>query len=337
MKKFRHLFSFATVLVFAFLFWGSTTENMFTEKKLSLTGGNRNDGTMTFSYEYHDTEFPKVNWEDAKQKAIDKCKSWGFKGVEFYKRERRCMTWDSSGGCTHWNVTYNAQCTLDSPPEINKPNESDALSGTGVAISSDGIIVTNQHVIDGSTKILVRGVNGDFSKAYLCEVLQEDKQNDLALLKITDSLFTKIDSIPFVIYDKSKNIGSSVFCLGYPLKATIGDQLKLSNGIISSKSGYEGDISSYQLTIAVQPGNSGAPLFDDSGFLVGIINTKHSDAENVSFAKKSTFLLDFIDIIPNKIDLPQHPSLMDRSLPELVQKLQNYVYIIEVAPKSRTF
>jgi len=326
MKKIKHLFSFLTMLLFVLMFWGSAVQ-----KDLLITDGSRADGTLTLSYEYGAFEQPEVNWDNAKQKTIDKCRSWGYSGAEFFEAgERRCLSFDAYGGCNQWRVTYKAQCTLESIPEGNRTNGHDVSSGSGIAISRDGIIVTNQHVIDGSSKIIVKGVNGDFSKSYIGEVLIEDKQNDLALIKIDDYSFSQIDTIPFIIYNKSKNVGSNVFCLGYPLRSTMGDEIKLTNGIVSSRSGYEGDISSYQLTVAVQPGNSGAPVFDDNGYLVGIINAKHIDTENASSAKKSTFLLSLIDVIPNKIDLQQNSNLHNISLPQQVQILKKYIYIIEV-------
>jgi S1-C subfamily serine protease len=326
MKKIRHLFSLLAVLIFALLFYGSAVQ-----KDLLITDGSRADGTLTLSYEYGAFEQPKLNMENAQQKIIDKCKAWGYSGADFFEAgERHCLSYDAYGGCNRWKVIHKAQCIFEPVQVVKTSNEPDVFSGTGIIISRDGIIVTNQHLIDGSVQILIKGVNGDFTKSYLGKVLIEDKQNDLALVKIDDNNFSPIDSIPFIIYDKSKNVGSNVFCLGYPLRATMGDEIKLTNGIISSKTGYQGDISSYQLTVAVQPGNSGAPLFDDNGYLIGIINAKHIDAENASYAKKSTFLLSLIDIISNKIDLGNKTNLNNAPFPQQVQILKEYVYIIEV-------
>lgn len=326
MQKIKHLVSSLTVLLFIFLFWASTVQ-----KDLLITNGSRSDGTLTLSYEYGAFEVPEVNWENAKLKAIDKCKSWGYAGAEFFEAgESHCLSYNMYGSCTRWRVIYKCQCTIEPTPKITDANKPTKSSGSGFAISSNGIIVTNQHVIEGANEISIKGVNGDFSKSFYGKVLLEDKKNDLALIKINDFNFSRIDTIPFLIVNKSIDVGSNVYCLGFPLRSSMGDEIKLTNGIVSSKSGIQGDISSYQLTVAVQPGNSGAPLFDKNGNLVGVINAKHIDAENASYAIKSTFLLNLIDLLPNPIKLTEKSFLTEMSLVKQVEALKRYIYIIEV-------
>jgi len=326
MKKREHLYSAITIIVFVLLFAASAVQ-----KDLQISDGSKADGTLTLVYEYGAFEKPEVNWESAKLRAIEKCRSWGYSNAEFFDvGTRTCLSYDMYGSCNTWRVTYKCQCTTDPTPpniEANKPNLS---SGTGFAISSDGIIATNQHVIDGASEISIKGINGDYSKSFKAQVLIEDKKNDLALIKINDANFSKIDTIPFLIYNKTIDVGSNVYCMGFPLRATMGDEVKLTNGIISSKSGYQGDISSYQLTAAVQPGNSGAPLFDNFGNLIGVINAKHIAAENASYAIKSTYLLNLIDLLPNPIQLTEKSKMSENAFVKQVEILKRYVYIIEV-------
>jgi len=151
----------------------------------------------------------------------------------------------------------------------------------------------------------------------------------LAIIKIDDASFTSLGTIPYTIPSKSCDVGCSCFCLGYPLRATMGDEVKLTNGIISSKSGFQGDITTYQITAPVQPGNSGGPLFDDKGNLIGIINAKHLGAENVSYAIKTSYLLNLIEIMPTPPKLPTVSQLTNKSLAEQVKLIKNYTYIIE--------
>lgn len=214
------------------------------------------------------------------------------------------------------------------PPFEDDPNFSPS-SGTGFALSSDGFIVTNHHVIKGASNILVRGINGDFSNTLKAKILVEDKNNDIAIIKIEDQSFTSFGIIPYLLQGKSCDVGSSIFCLGYPLRATMGDEVKLTNGIISSKSGFQGDITTYQITAPVQPGNSGGPLFDDKGNLIGIINAKHLDAENVTYAIKTSYLLNLIDLIPSNTKLQTLNTLADKTLSEQVKIIKNFTYIIE--------
>ncbi|MBK7970526.1 MAG: trypsin-like peptidase domain-containing protein [Bacteroidetes bacterium] len=86
---------------------------------------------------------------------------------------------------------------------------------------------------------------------------------------------------------------------GLPVTGYHGDEVKLTNGIISAKSGFHGDITSYQISAAVQPGNSGGPLFDENGNLVDILSAKHSEAENASYAVKISYLINLLQNLAN--------------------------------------
>jgi hypothetical protein len=203
-------------------------------------------------------------------------------------------------------------------------------SGTGFAVSSEGKIVTNSHVVHGSNNILVRGVGGDFTKTYSAIIVIEDKVNDLAILQIEDKAFKTLGLIPYVISGVSSEVGCSVFSLGYPLKSLMGDEIKLTNGIISSKSGFQGDITTYQISVPLQPGNSGGPLFDSNGNLVGIVNSRLSIGENVSYAIKSAYLKNLLEDLSPKPMLGKVNLLKGKSLSEQVKLLNKIVFIIEV-------
>jgi S1-C subfamily serine protease len=203
-------------------------------------------------------------------------------------------------------------------------------SGTGYAISSNGYIVTNHHVTNGATAIKIRGVKGDFSKAYQAKVIIEDKNNDLSIVKIEDPNFTSLGVIPYIFSSRASDVGSSVFVLGYPLRATMGDEVKLTNGIISSKSGFQGDVTSYQISAPIQPGNSGGPLFDGKGNVIGTVNAKHDGAENVSYAIKTSYLINLIDLLPTPPKFQTISTVAGKPLTEQVKILKKFTYIIEV-------
>lgn len=202
-------------------------------------------------------------------------------------------------------------------------------SGTGFAITANGLLVTNHHVIDGAKTIKVRGINSDFNKTYKAKVLVSDKNNDLALLQIDDYGFTSLGTIPYTIKTGLAGVGESIFVLGYPLRATMGDEIKLTNGIVSSRTGFQGDITSYQISAPVQSGNSGGPLFDSEGNLVGIINAKHVGAENASYAVKASYLSNLVDFLPSPPKLQKVNSLTGKTLTQQVELVKKFVYIIE--------
>jgi len=179
---------------------------------------------------------------------------------------------------------------------------------------------------------MIRGINGNYDKSFKASVVSSDKNNDLAVLKISPDSVKILGSIPFCINSKLSDIGESVYVLGYPLRATMGDEIKLTNGIISSKTGFQGDISCYQISAPVQPGNSGAPIFNTKGELIGIISGKHLDAENVSYAIKSSYLLSLIDVLPEKIEskISQEPTFQGYSLTKQAGIMKKFIYIVEV-------
>jgi S1-C subfamily serine protease len=185
-------------------------------------------------------------------------------------------------------------------------------SGTGFAISSNGYIVTNYHVIEDANSIEIKGVNGDFSQKFSAKVVVSDEKNDLAIIKINDPNFTSLGSVPYSFRQGIVDVGENVFVLGYPLTSSMGEEIKLTNGIISSKTGYKGDISSYQISAPVQPGNSGGPLFDKNGNLLGIVSAKHTLAENAGYAIKVSYLKSVIELLPQTINQPKINILNDK-------------------------
>ncbi|MBU1680845.1 MAG: trypsin-like peptidase domain-containing protein [Bacteroidetes bacterium] len=214
--------------------------------------------------------------------------------------------------------------------DINEIASKLSSSATAFAITSDGYLVTNYHVVENSDSIIVKGINGNFEKGYLAELIIADKNNDLSIVKIRDNSFSKIDKIPFTINSHISEVGENVFVLGFPLPSSMGKEIKLTNGIISSKTGFQGDITLYQISAPIQPGNSGGPLFDSKGNLIGIINAKHLGTENVSYAIKSIYLINLIGSLDKSPSISTKNILKTKSLPELVKKVEKFVYIIEV-------
>ena len=210
-------------------------------------------------------------------------------------------------------------------------------SGTGFAISSNGYIVTNHHVIDKAKSIEVKGVNGNFSRKLNAELVVSDEKNDLAIIKINDPLFSSLGSIPYTVRQGVADVGENVFVLGYPLTSSMGEEVKLTNGIVSSKTGFQGDISTYQISAPVQPGNSGGPLFDKNGNLIGVVNAKHTMAENAGYAIKFNYVKNLIELLPQTISFPQVNLLNGKGLTDQVKIASNYTYLIVVNDKVASY
>lgn len=203
-------------------------------------------------------------------------------------------------------------------------------SGTGFALNKNGYIATCYHVIDDARRIRVRGINGDFNKAYKVEVVSVNANSDLAILKIVDPNFKGMSkNPPYSIAKSVTEVGNSVFVLGYPLLPIMGDEIKLTNGIISSKSGYQGDSTTYQVSATSQPGNSGGPLFGPDGNVIGVVSAK-LDVESTTYATKSLHLISLANSETSIVNFPSTSSMVGKTLPEQVKMAKEYVYIIEI-------
>lgn len=130
--------------------------------------------------------------------------------------------------------------------------------------------------------------------------------------------------------DKPIEVSESVFALGYPLALTgMGNKIKYVDGKISAKTGYNNSINSFQTTLPVQPGNSGSPVFNQQGNLIGIINAKIKEGDNVSYVVKSPLINNLIlamdeSIQMNPIDLSQ------KKQEEMIKHLSQNIYLIKI-------
>jgi len=206
-------------------------------------------------------------------------------------------------------------------------------NGSGLLISKNGYIVTNNHVIDNANEIEVEFRYNLEIRSFNAKVIQNDKTNDLAIIKIDDPEFNNLSKIPYNLKTRSVDVGTEVYALGYPMALTImGKEVKFTDGKISSKTGFQGNITTYQSTTPIQPGNSGGPMFDYNGNLVGINQAiiKKEIAEDVSYTIKSSYILNLIDVLPENIKLPSSSELSGKSLTHQVKILSDYVVLIKV-------
>lgn len=215
-------------------------------------------------------------------------------------------------------------------PDAQTIVQNSASSGTGFFLSKDGYIITNYHVVENARTIKVSGINDDTKTSYTARVEISDKQNDLAILKITDLSFKPLTNIPYTFKYTTSSVGEDCFVLGYPLISTMGLDIKLTNGIISSKTGFEGNIAEYQMSAPVQPGNSGGPLFDKSGNIIGVVCAKHTGAENAGYAVKASYIRNLVELLSQNINFPQTNQLAGKTLPKQVELASKAVCLIIV-------
>ncbi len=228
------------------------------------------------------------------------------------------------------NLIYQKDIDSESTP-VEKGDEKYTSSGSGFIISQKGYVVTNYHVIEKIEKCFVELKINNEAKTYEAEVVQKDPKSDLAILKIKGATLDPVQfKIPYVYPTNTSEVGTQVFTLGYPMALTsMGKEVKFTDGKISAKTGYQGDIGSYQTSVPVQPGNSGGPLFDSEGKLVGIINAKIMEADNVSYAIKSSSLKNLFELLPEPIEMQSKNEISGLALEQKIKLLSNFTVLIK--------
>lgn len=201
------------------------------------------------------------------------------------------------------------------------------FSGTGFAISSDGFLVTSSHVVEGADSVLIENEAGQ--KFKVTEVYR-DQVHDLSILRVTDTTFQAFGNLPYTFKTGESDLGEKVYTLGYPR-----EDIVFGEGSLSSSTGFEGDTTAYQISIPLNPGNSGGPLLDDRGNLIGVISGKQAGREGASFAIKSAHLLQMISELPPEVapditSLPVNNALSGQNRPQQLKKLKDYIFVVKV-------
>ena len=200
--------------------------------------------------------------------------------------------------------------------------------GTGFVIDKEGHVITNSHVAHGCSK-LTASINGATADAAL---IADDQRNDLALLKapVTVDRTAAFRGQPI-------RAGDSVVVLGYPLYGLLAAQANVTEGTVSALAGLNNDSRQLQITAPVQPGNSGGPLVDRSGNIVGVVQAK-LDAikiasvtgdipENINFAINVSVLRTFLDANNQHYDL--EASAKELSVPDAADVARKFTVLVE--------
>ena len=238
------------------------------------------------------------------------------------------VTFTGNKMIVHDNETNTTDSFIKMYPDANTLQKNAVSSGSGFFLSNNGYIVTNFHVIENARTIKVTNIGGNSTLKYSAQVIASDKQNDIAILKIIDDSFRLSGNIPYALKVTTPDVGEDCFVLGYPLINTMGTEIKLTNGIISAKTGYKDNLSEMQISAPVQPGNSGGPLFDKNGNVVGIVCAKHAQAENAGYAIKASYLKNLLETLPNSIQIPTINRLKGKSLSQQVSEASKFVCLI---------
>lgn len=220
------------------------------------------------------------------------------------------------------NKIWDSIRTKDLGEEINPA----LYGGTGFAITNDGYVATNYHVVKEANSIYIQTADGRNQKAYL---MAFDPKADIALLKVEDQEFKfSKNNLPYSFANHTSGLGQRVFSMGYPQ-----DDLVYNEGYISCENGFEGDSTSYQLEMVANPGQSGAPVLDKFGNVIAIITGKQSNTPGKTFAVHTEALIHLIASLPTDMNIKINTSsnklkTLDRT--QQVSSIRDYVCSVKV-------
>lgn len=201
------------------------------------------------------------------------------------------------------------------------------FGGTGFLVDGKGIIVTNAHVVNGSTTVVVQNSKG---QEFRSRIIYNNPETDLAFIKIEDADFRSIGPLPYGIRKNSIELGESLFTLGYPR-----EEIVYNEGYMSAKTGYNGDTLSFQIGVSANPGNSGGPVFNKNGEVIGIINARQKAAEGVVFALTAKNIFRSLEDLKKdssfqNVRLTLNSSIRNMDRVQQIKKIEDGVFMVKV-------
>ncbi|HVX50388.1 MAG TPA: serine protease [Chitinophagaceae bacterium] len=201
--------------------------------------------------------------------------------------------------------------------------------GTAFLIDGKGYLVTNAHVLQGGGAVVKNNKGQEFATT----IVAVDEKKDLAILKIDDGDYKPVNSLPYQIKKPGAELGEELFTLGYTRFPV--EDVVYSMGYLSSLSGFNGDTSSCQISLNANPGNSGGPVFNKNGDIVGILTGRELSSEGAVFAINSKSIYRMInelkatDTTLQKIKISNNAELKGMSRTEQIKQVQDYVFLIK--------
>ena len=229
---------------------------------------------------------------------------------------------------TNYFITWIAQCTgaeelyaklkLPDIPNIKDDEIIPISSGTGFFISNDGTMITNNHVIEGCSQIVSIYENREIKSS----LINTDVKNDLAIIKsnIKPQKFYSISK-------KDADLLENVIIAGYPLGKKISSEIKATSGTVTALAGYDNNYAEFQTDAALNSGNSGGPIINNNGEVVGVAVAKWQEegVESFNFGIKSSTLITFLNSTNINYSEIVNKNLKKNDLIELIKSATVYL------------
>lgn len=210
---------------------------------------------------------------------------------------------------------------------ISTENIQYKTGGSGFLLDAKGYLVTNAHIVEKAEHVAVQNRDG---KVYTAKTVYLDRQRDIAILKITSKNFVSPGALPYAIRKSSVDLAEPIYTLGFPR-----DEVVYGQGYIAAKTGYQGDSLALQITIAANQGNSGGPVLNSDGEIVGVLTGKQKTVEGAVFALQSKYIFNALaelqkDSVYQNIKIPASNALKGKERKQQVKLLQDFVYMVKV-------
>jgi serine protease Do len=223
-------------------------------------------------------------------------------------------------------ATQEQDKKIDILIKSKSPSTPQKSVATGFLIDAKGYIVTNAHVIDNIKSIIVVNANGD---EFIASSVFMDKKKDIAILMIKDTDYIAFNNLPYGFKKSRVELGEHIFTLGFPR-----NEIVYGEGYLSAKTGADGDTSNCQISISANPGNSGGPILNNKGEVIGILSSKEKDADGVVYAVQSKEIFKALnevkkDSVHSKVKMNINSNIGKLSREEQVKKVEDCVFMIK--------
>tara|TARA_Y100000031_G_scaffold51211_1_gene58806 strand:+ start:124 stop:1134 length:1011 start_codon:yes stop_codon:yes gene_type:complete len=266
--------------------------------------------------------FSSLNYTEIKNRANFQCQQHNSKAIatNIVERYKGGLMKFGEGG--EYSI-FVYRCKIPEKTVVKKPKKKEpklkidnnkivpASSGTGFIVTRSGQIITNHHVIEGCNIVKVN-FKGNETNAKIIAV---DKMNDISILQAN----INPDKV-FSVSNEDVTLLEDVVVAGYPLGKKVSSAIKTHKGVVTALAGYGDNYSNFQTDATINQGNSGGPVVNQKGNVVGIAVAlmPAETAQNIFFAVKSSTLKTFANSNGLKFLPPNNKDLSNKDLGELI-------------------